>query len=691
MSVDSNTVIEDFRAAMRQSGIEYAGDVRTGKLTRFNAEGEKGMASWYILHIDGVIPAGKFGCHRRDISVDYKYTKGANNLDKEAWAELREKMRKAELERKTDAERRLTEAKQEAQRMLSESKIPSPENGYLVRKKVGIYGEVRQNAEGCLVLPLRDIDGVLNSAQLIAPDKRFGTNDAKRDKDFIPGGKIQGCFYTVSDIQDGPLIICEGYATGVSIYEATGYAVVCAMFCGNLLNVAKAWRERYPQRTIILAADNDRKTKGNPGVTKATEASRAIKGGLAIPPFGNMDAPMFTDFNDYFVLYGQDAAAKVINDAYQELYTAASNAGLPPIDSATALLSDRTIVTPVEIIKGFLHQGLKAVLGSGSKARKTWILIDAAISVAMGLPFWKWETVKGRVLYINFEIPRAFMRSRIAAVLRAKEIPEGQRLDFLDVWTLRGFAAPLNQLLAEIILRIKGGGYVLVVIDPIYKGLGGRDENAAGDISELCNELEKIAVQSGAAVMYAAHFSKGNQSAKEAIDRIAGSGVWTRDADTIVTLTKHEEPDCFTVDMIFRNLPEAKPFVVKWEYPLMREQETMNPEDLKAPTEAKRGRKTLATSDEIYSLLPDEGLYSKEWQRRASESFGISRSVFFGIRKELLNAGRIILSQTSENWLPVRQAGTFTNQESQPESQASTSRAGETPEEEGLFENAEPR
>ena len=51
---------------------------------------------------------------------------------------------------------------------------------------------------------------------------------------------------------------------------------------------------------------------------------------------------------------------------------------------------------------------------------------------------------------------------------------------------------------------------MLIIIDAIYEGLGGRDENSTGDISELCNELEQIAVETGAAALYAAHFSKGN-------------------------------------------------------------------------------------------------------------------------------------------------------------------------------------
>jgi hypothetical protein len=251
---------------------------------------------------------------------------------------------------------------------------------------------------------------------------------------------------------------------------------------------------------------------------------------------------------------------------------------LPPIDNAASLLADQSIVLPPEIIKGVLHQSLKGVVGSSSKARKTWILLDVATSVATGMDWWMWPTEKGKVIYINFEIPRAFIRQRISALCNRKAISD---ISNLDVWTLRGKSAALWQLLPQLVAQIKNHDYLLVIIDPIYKGLGGRDENKAGDISQLCNELESIAVETLAAVLFGAHFSKGNQSGKESIDRIGGSGVFTRDADSIITLTKHEEENAFTVDLILRNLPEQPSFVVKWDWPLMVVDDALDPSNLK--------------------------------------------------------------------------------------------------------------
>ena len=317
----------------------------------------------------------------------------------------------------------------------------------------------------------------------------------------------------------------------------------------------------------------------------------------------------------------------------------------PAIDNAAALCTDDSITLPPEIIRGVLHQGLKAVLGSNAKARKTWILLDAAISIATGTKFWKWDTQKGRVLYLNFEIPRAFIRSRIKRLCETKGIAD---VSNLDVWTLRGHAAPFWRLLPALLDKIKGGNYSLIIVDPIYKGLGGRDENSAGDIGELCNELERLAVQTGAAILYAAHFSKGNQAGKEAIDRISGSGVFGRDADSLIILTKHETPDAYAVDLILRNLPEQPGFVVQWQYPVMVEATELDPARLKQAG----GRKPEHAPDDLLKLLAADGLTNSAFLAAAVEN-GISRRTFFRLKKELETGGKILLSAVSGKWMPI--------------------------------------
>jgi RecA-family ATPase len=239
-----------------------------------------------------------------------------------------------------------------------------------------------------------------------------------------------------------------------------------------------------------------------------------------------------------------------------------SSRTLPPIRSAKELLSNPP-PKPPEIIEGLLHQGCKMVLGGASKSNKTWVLVDLAISVATGKPWWEFPTVQGSVLYLNFELQEAFFADRIKLVALAKGLklskPSGGLVasandvdppEALDVWNLRGYAADFEKLEPEII-RMAGRKYALICLDPTYKLLGDRDENQAGDIASLLNGFERLAVETGAAIAFGAHFSKGNQAAKESMDRIGGSGVFARDPDTILTVTRHQEDNAFTSYLAF--------------------------------------------------------------------------------------------------------------------------------------------
>jgi putative DNA primase/helicase len=186
-------------------------------------------------------------------------------------------------------------------------------------------GDVREY-RGALVLPLRETNGTLHSLQLISPDG---------GKKFLAGGRIAGCFFAISDQTDGALVICEGYATGASIHQATGCAVVCAMNCGNLLAVSKALRQQFPAREVIICADNDTWTDKNPGLTAATTAAQAIQAKITKPSFADVSRKP-TDFNDLHQQEGTAAVKSQIESAQEPKETDEQTiqrlASLPPLE-----------------------------------------------------------------------------------------------------------------------------------------------------------------------------------------------------------------------------------------------------------------------------------------------------------------------------------------------------------------------
>src|ERR1035438_5884577 len=95
---------------------------------------------------------------------------------------------------------------------------------------------------------------------------------------------------------------------------------------------------------------------------------------------------------------------------------------LPNIDTGDALLADHSLVAPRELVTGLLHRGTKGVLAASSKVGKSWMLLDLATSIATGTRFLKWNTTAGRVLFINFEIHRAFIKKRLQIIQERKQL-----------------------------------------------------------------------------------------------------------------------------------------------------------------------------------------------------------------------------------------------------------------------------
>ena len=277
---------------------------------------------------------------------------------------------------------------------------------------------------------------------------------------------------------------------------------------------------------------------------------------------------------------------------------------LPELDDMSQIIGDNLPKPPDELVKGILHQGSKMIIGGVSKGRKTWSLIDLGVSVATGSDWWGCPTIKGKVCYINFEIQRPFFAKRFQEVCRKKGVTVEPGM--FKCWTLRGFSEGIEKMAADLLKMLIQDNYVLIIFDPIYKALGDRDENKAGDVASMLNELEAISVKTGSAIAFGAHYSKGNQAGKDAMDRIGGSGVFARDPDSILTMTTHEQEESYTVDCSLRNFPPQPPFVVQWEWPLFTRDDTANAEDIKQPkkTNAKDGKfEEQFTNDDFLELL----------------------------------------------------------------------------------------
>lgn len=293
--------IGQFRDAIQSAGLIPPTDIEAdGKLRRFSSNGKNvDDAGWYVLHDDG-IPAGSFGDWRTGIMQTWRADIG-RALTAGEEAAHRAKVEAIRREREAEEIRRKSEAKTKAAAIWQKAEPAPDDHPYLIRKGIKASGAKLYN--DALLIPMR-ADGDIHSLQFIGPEG---------DKRFLTGGRVKGCYFSIGKPKGAAaLCIAEGFATGATIHEATGYPVAVAFNAGNVGAVAKAMRDKFPDLPLILCADDDAQTEGNPGLTAATEAARSVGGLLALPDFGIGRPTGATDFNDIAVLYGIEAVRTAI-------------------------------------------------------------------------------------------------------------------------------------------------------------------------------------------------------------------------------------------------------------------------------------------------------------------------------------------------------------------------------------------
>lgn len=286
-----------FARYMAEQGIPCSTVViGDGEIHRFHVDGDKrgSLNGWYVLHLDGM-PAGSFGSWRLGVTANWC----AKTTDLMTAAERREhyeRMQQMRMQRDAALRQRHQQAADRAGKLWKGAASASSEHPYLRSKGIQSH-HLRQNGH-LLLVPMIDATGKLWNLQRIYPD---GT------KRFLSGGRVKGCFTLLGDLAEGPLYVCEGVATGATIYQQSGLPTVCAMNAGNLLPVCTALAD--PKRQLTVCADNDHHTQCNPGITKGREAAAAVGAGLTWPePCGRVC--ICTDFNDVVnCTKAQEAAA----------------------------------------------------------------------------------------------------------------------------------------------------------------------------------------------------------------------------------------------------------------------------------------------------------------------------------------------------------------------------------------------
>jgi len=195
-----------------------------------------------------------------------------------------------EIRSRVEAKRReLIAATKEARAFYESCKPLTGSHPYLAAKLLGVEGcsGLRVDRRGDLVVPML-IKGSLVSVQRITTD---GT------KLFWSGATTNGTSYIIDRDDATITLVCEGLATGLTLYGAVPSSRVIVAF--NAGNLARAVVHCAVSGLCAVCADNDSETEKrigkNPGVDGALKAAEVIGCNVVTP----LCEDGGTDFDDW--------------------------------------------------------------------------------------------------------------------------------------------------------------------------------------------------------------------------------------------------------------------------------------------------------------------------------------------------------------------------------------------------------
>jgi hypothetical protein len=489
--------------------------VQDGTIHRYG----RNRVDWYIYFPDGHNAGGSFGCWNKDEdNINWCYL-GANMSDEQR-SQHNERMHQIHKKINDERQRVHAQAREEVAKVWAEAK-EVVDHPYLKKKGVGAHGI--KLYKGDLIVPMRDKDGLLHSLQRIT---------ASGVKLNWPGGAVAGYFYTIPGTGKFAYL-CEGFATGATIHEATDATVYIAFSAGNLKTVSPLLPDN-----VIVAADDDRNTKGNPGLSAALATKRQV-----ISPKGLSG----TDFNDLAAEKGLDEVRRQLNQSTNK-YTKRVLIG-PALHVGFL----QTLKMGWTVDKILPESSALSVIFGPPSGGKSFTALDLCCSIDSGT-HWHGRKVKQRpVLYLAAEGQAGILR-RIEAwkQCRKVDLPTFALLPMPCLIDEDSQRRELINMITE--LPQKPG---IIVLDTLARSMTG-DENSTSDMGKVVIAAGILIEETGAQVIIIHHTGKDEARGPRGAIALTGATdsmfkvVRLKEDKKFVLLCERQKDDEPFTPMVFR-------------------------------------------------------------------------------------------------------------------------------------------
>jgi hypothetical protein len=360
--------------------------------------------------------------------------------------------------------------------------------GLRITTKEWRHSDGKTTQKGTLLVPARDIDGVLHGVERILPDGKLHL------------GRKARCFFGDAPEPGKPFLLAEGYATACAIRRLSGWPAAEAFGFACLENSARAVTERYPGIEVVQCPDRINEETQRAVVNRLKEKWTVLE----LPD----ERPKNHDWDDELRERGVDVAKETFRERWSLARAKAPE--LPKKKNSLGLLyfDELTYTEPEFLVAGLIEKGTTGLLFGAMATKKSFIALDIAACVATGCAFHGRVVEQGPVVYLAGEGSKGIVRR-----LKAWEQHFGVSLKgapLLVSMKAPAFGDPreTKEAVDDIRekLRERGiEGAALIVVDTVARAAVGLDENSNQDMSGFVGVLDDMKTEFGCVVMAVHH------------------------------------------------------------------------------------------------------------------------------------------------------------------------------------------
>lgn len=255
------------------------------------------------------------------------------------------------------------------------------------------------------------------------------------------------------------------------------------------------------------------------------------------------------------------------------------------------------------IIDGLFRAGEIVNCIGSTKEGKSWLMLGMMLSIAQGVDWMGRPTKSGPIMLVDNELQDPTLAHRITATRKAMGVDVETLCDSCRVITLRHNPHSLAELVPTLIREIQTYGVTVLGLDAFYRFLGGDTELDSSAMTRLYASAIRIAGETGCAVVFNHHATKGDQGGKSVTDMGSGAGAISRAADTHLVIRPHQLATCAVLEGACRSFPSPDPVTIQWEYPLWLPKPAIEPELHKDDVRVGRHQEQAEADGEVSSAL----------------------------------------------------------------------------------------